>query len=127
VERKGCLIPDGSAKETALRELEEETAGARLSSPHPCAVPTCSIVAALTPPPSVQSVTSFCCTSCVLVRPASNNGSVLKVVHHGISTVEVIRAGQPDAVCEVGGSAPDLSYGDLGIVPWGMPNGEVVI
>jgi len=26
---------------------------------------------------------------------------------------------QSDAVCELGGSAPDLSYGDLGIVPEG--------
>jgi len=30
-------------------------------------------------------------------------------------TVQRLQAVQPDAVCEVGGSTPDLSYGDLGI------------
>jgi len=34
-------------------------------------------------------------------------------------TVQPLRVVQPDAVCEVGGSTPDLSYGDLGISPGG--------
>jgi len=29
------------------------------------------------------------------------------------------RVAQPDAACEVGGSTPGLSDGDLGILPWG--------
>jgi len=32
-------------------------------------------------------------------------------------TVQPLRVVQPDAVCEVGGSTPDLPYGDLGIFP----------
>jgi len=34
-------------------------------------------------------------------------------------TVQPLRVVRPDAVCEVGGSTPDLSYGDLGISPGG--------
>jgi len=34
-------------------------------------------------------------------------------------TVQPLRVVQPDAVCEVGGSAPALSHGDLGIIPGG--------
>jgi len=30
-------------------------------------------------------------------------------------TVQPLRVVQPDAVCEVGGSTPELSYGDRGI------------
>jgi len=30
------------------------------------------------------------------------------------------------AMCEVGGSTPGLSYGDLGIIPWGRPKKEIV-
>jgi len=31
-----------------------------------------------------------------------------------LPTVQPLRVVQPDAVCEVGGSTPDLSHGDLG-------------
>jgi len=34
-----------------------------------------------------------------------------------VPTVQPLRVVQPDAVCEVGGSTPDLSYGELGISP----------
>jgi len=33
--------------------------------------------------------------------------------------VQPLRVVQPDAVCEVGGSTPDVSYGDLGVFPLG--------
>jgi len=36
-----------------------------------------------------------------------------------LPTVQPLRVVRPDAVCEVGGSTPDLSYGDLGISPGG--------
>jgi len=38
---------------------------------------------------------------------------------HKLPTVQPLRVVRPDAVCEVGGSTPDLSYGDLGIFPGG--------
>jgi len=31
------------------------------------------------------------------------------------ATVQPVRVVQPDAVCEVGGSTPGLSHGDLGV------------
>jgi len=33
---------------------------------------------------------------------------------------------QPDTVCKVGGSTPDLSYGDLGILPGGGQTEEII-
>jgi len=39
-------------------------------------------------------------------------------------TVQPLRGVQPDAVCGVGSSIPDLSFRDLGISPWGRPNRE---
>jgi len=42
-----------------------------------------------------------------------------------IPTVQPLRVVQPDAVCEVGGSTPGLSLGDLGI-SLGRPNREFV-
>jgi len=41
----------------------------------------------------------------------------LTVTHplHMPPTIQPLWVVQPDAVCEVGGSTPDLSYGDLGI------------
>jgi len=33
---------------------------------------------------------------------------------------------QPDTVCEVGGSTPDLSYGDLGILPGGCRTEKIL-
>jgi len=35
--------------------------------------------------------------------------------HMSQPTVQPLRVVQPDAVCEVGGSTPGLSHGDLGI------------
>jgi len=32
-----------------------------------------------------------------------------------LPTVQPLWVVQPDAVCDVGGSTPDLSYGDLGV------------
>jgi len=40
---------------------------------------------------------------------------VYTVALHCLPTVQPLRVVQPDAVCEVGGWTPDLSYGDLGI------------
>jgi len=41
-------------------------------------------------------------------------------------TVQPLRVVQPGAVCEVGGSTPDLSYGDLGISLGGGQTEEFV-
>jgi len=38
---------------------------------------------------------------------------------HLQANVRPLRVAQPDAVCEVGGSTPGLSYGDLGNLPGG--------
>jgi len=40
--------------------------------------------------------------------------------------VQPSRIVQPDAVCEVGSSTPDLSYGDLGIFPGGRRTEKIV-
>jgi len=41
-------------------------------------------------------------------------------------TVQPLRVVQPDAVCEVGGSTPGLSHGDLGIFLGGGQTEEFV-
>jgi len=41
-------------------------------------------------------------------------------------TVQPLRVVQPDAVCEVGGSTPGLSHGDLGIFLGGGQSEEFV-
>jgi len=41
-------------------------------------------------------------------------------------TVQPLRVVQPDAVCEVGGSTPGLSHGDLGIFLGGCQTEEFV-
>jgi len=44
----------------------------------------------------------------------------------GTPTVQPLRVVQPDAVCEVGGSTPGLSLGDLGIFLGGGQTEEFV-
>jgi len=41
------------------------------------------------------------------------------VPDHLLATVQPLWVVQPDAVSEVGGSTPDLAYGDLGILSGG--------
>jgi len=43
-----------------------------------------------------------------------------------LPTVQPLRVVQPDAVCEVGGSTPGLSHGDLGIFLGGGQTEEFV-
>jgi len=48
------------------------------------------------------------------------------IIHLYIPTVQPLRVVQPDAVCEVGGSTPGLSHGDLGIFLGGGQTEEFV-
>jgi len=55
--------------------------------------------------------------------------SGIKAVHasqEAVPTVEPSRVVQPDSVCEVGGSTPGLSHGDLGIFLGGGQTEEFV-
>jgi len=53
-------------------------------------------------------------------------GIYKKVVVVWEPTVQPLRVVQPDAVCEVGGSTPGLSHGDLGIFLGGGQTEEFV-
>jgi len=57
--------------------------------------------------------------------PPMKEGCILHTRLYLAPTVQPLRVVQPDAVCEVGGSTPGLSHGDLAIFLGGGPNREI--